>query len=364
MATEGTTLVIVSVDDYRGLARERISAHNWDYIEGGSGAELTLDANRRAFDAAWLRPRVLVDVSSGSTALRLLGSELSTPVGIAPTAFHRMADPEGECATVRGAGSVGALHVVSMLASRTLEDIAADAASPLWMQLYWLRDRRKLAELATRTERAGYRALVLTVDAPRLAQRRRDLRNAFVLDADIEPVNLAAADSALQHRREDGQSALARHAAVAFDASVTWSDLAWLRGVTGLPLVVKGVLTAEDARVAVEHGVDGIVVSNHGGRQLDGAVPAMVALPEVVAAVAGRCPVLLDGSVRSGRDVFVALALGASAVLVGRPVLWGLAVSGAEGVADVLARLTAELAAVMALAGRPRLADIDRSAIV
>jgi 4-hydroxymandelate oxidase len=274
-----------------------------------------------------------------------------------------MAHPEGECATVRGAGAAGALCVVSMLASRPLEEVAAGATGPLWMQLYWLRDRDKLAELAKRAEQAGYRALVLTVDAPRLAQRRRDLRNAFVLDPDIAPVNLTAADSALQHHREDGHSALAQHAAVAFDPSITWADLAWLRQITALPLVVKGLLTAEDARLALDHGVDAVVVSNHGGRQLDGAVPAIVALPEIVAAVAGRCPVLVDGSVRSGRDVFVALALGASAVLVGRPVLWGLAVAGADGVVDILTRLTDELAQVMALAGRPRLADIDRSAL-
>lgn len=356
-------MTIVCVDDYHALARAHFAAHNWDYIEGGSGAELSIDANRRAFDTAQLRPRVLVDVSTCSTALRLLGADLATPIGVAPTAYHRMAHPEGECATARGAGAAGALTVVSMFASRTLEDVAAAATGPLWIQLYWLRDRKQLADLAVRAERAGYRALVLTVDTPQLAQRRRDLRNAFVLDPDIAPANLPPAHSEAQHHRQEGRSALAQHAAQSFDASITWADLAWLRGTTTLPLVVKGILTAEDARLAVEHGAAGIIVSNHGGRQLDGAVPALTALPEVVAAVEGRCPVLVDGSVRSGRDVFVAVAVGASAVLVGRPVLWGLAVSGAEGVADVLTMLDRELTQVMALAGRPRLADIDRSAI-
>jgi len=359
----GATLTIVCVDDYRAPARARLAAHNWDYIEGGSGAELTLDANRQAFDAVHLKPRVLVDVSACSSALQLLGADLATPIGVAPTAFHRMAHPDGECATARGAGAAGALTVVSMFSSRTLEEVAAAAHCPLWMQLYWLRDRRQLADLAQRAERAGYRALVLTVDTPQLAQRRRDVRNAFVLDPDIEPANLPPVHSAAQHHRQEGRSALAQHAAQSFDASITWADLAWLREITALPLVVKGILTAEDARLAVEHGAAGVIVSNHGGRQLDGAVPSLVALPEVVAAVAGRCPVLVDGSVRSGRDVFVALALGAGAVLVGRPVLWGLAVSGAEGVADVLTMLNRELTEVMALAGRPRLTDIDRSAI-
>ncbi len=357
-------MAIVCVDDYHPLARDRVAAHNWDYIEGGSGAELTLDANRKAFDAARLRPRMLVDVSACSPAVELFGAELASPIAVAPTAYHRMAHPDGERATARGADAAGALYVVSMFAGRTLEEVAAETASPLWMQLYWLRDREKLAGLAVRAEQAGYRALVLTVDAPQLGLRRRDLRNGFVLDPDIEPANLGPADSALQHHRQDGRSALGQHAAQSFDASITWADLAWLRRLTTLPLLVKGVLTAEDARLAVEHGVDGIVVSNHGGRQLDGAVPALVALPEVVAAVEGRIPVLVDGSVRSGRDVFVALALGARAVLVGRPVLWALAVSGDEGVEAVLTMMTRELTHVMALAGRPRVADIDRSAIV
>jgi 4-hydroxymandelate oxidase len=357
-------LAILCLNDYRDLARDRISPHNWDYIDGGSGAELTVDANRNAFDAVFLRPRMLVDVSACSASVELFGVRLTAPIGVAPTAYHRMAHLDGECATARGAGMAGALFVVSTFASRTLEDVAAHASGPLWMQLYWLRDREKLACLASRAEQAGYRALVLTVDAPQLGLRRRDLRNEFILDPDIEPANLDPMDSAMQHRRQEGLSAVAQHAALAFDDSITWADVAWLRRLTTLPVLVKGILTAEDARLAVEHGVDGIVVSNHGGRQLDGAVPALVALPEVVAAVDGRIPVLVDGSVRSGRDVFVAIALGARAVLVGRPTLWALAVAGHEGVAAMLGMLTRELAHTMALAGRPRVADIDRSAIV
>lgn len=356
-------MAIVCVDDYRAQARERIAAHNWDYIEGGSGSELTVGANRDAFDAVRLRPRVLVDVSDPAPAVELFGSCLATPIGVAPTAYHRMACADGEVATARGAGAAGALYVVSTFASRTLEDIAAAATGPLWLQLYWMRDRQKLARLIRRAEQAGFRALMLTVDAPQLGLRRRDLRNGFVLDPDIEPVNLDAVDATVQHHGRDGESALGRHAAQAFDASITWADLAWLRRNTTLPILLKGILVAEDARLAIEHGVDGVVVSNHGGRQLDGAVPALVALPEVVAAVDGHIPVLVDGSVRNGRDVFVALALGARAVLVGRPVLWSLAVDGSDGLATMLNLLTRELTHTMALAGRPRVADIDSSVI-
>ncbi|MEU8074406.1 alpha-hydroxy acid oxidase [Catellatospora citrea] len=353
---------ILCADDYRALARPLLPADAWDYIDGGSGAELTLHANRRLFDRIELRPRVLVDVSHCDTAGTLLGLSLPTPVGIAPTAYHRLAHPDGEVATARGAR--GALFVVSIFASRSLEEIAAAATGPLWLQLYWLRRRAALAELAHRAQDAGYRALVLTVDAPRIGQRLRDARNGFAVDPGIRAVNLDGAIMAAAHERHEGVSAIAAHAAQTFDQTVTWADLAWLRGLTDLPLVLKGVLTAEDADRAVEHGVDAIVVSNHGGRQLDGSVPALRALPEVVAAVAGRCPVLLDGGVRHGRDVFAALALGASAVLVGRPALWALAVDGADGVARVLTMLTGELEHTMALAGRPRLADIGRDAVL
>ncbi|GAA1408966.1 alpha-hydroxy acid oxidase [Catellatospora coxensis] len=353
---------ILCTDDYRALARPRLPADVWDYLDGGSGAELTLGANRRLFDRAELRPRVLVDVSVCDTAGKLLGDALTTPVGIAPTAYHRLAHPDGEVATARGAR--GALFVVSIFASRSLEDIAAAATGPLWLQLYWLRRRAVLAELARRAQDAGYRALVLTVDAPRIGQRLRDQRNGFAVDPEVRAVNLDDAIMAASHEHHEGASAIATHAAQTFDQTVTWADLAWLRGRTELPLVLKGVLTAEDADRAVEHGVDAIVVSNHGGRQLDGAVPALRALPEVVAAVAGRCPVLLDGGVRHGRDVFIALALGASAVLVGRPALWALAVDGADGVAGLLTMLTGELEHTMALAGRPRLADIGRDAVL
>ncbi|MFL6136990.1 MAG: alpha-hydroxy acid oxidase [Frankiaceae bacterium] len=334
----------------------------WDYLHGGSGAELTLAANRAAFDRVALRPRVLVDVSSCDLTASLFGASSAAPLVVAPMAFHRLAHPDGEVATAAGAGAAGVPMVVAMLASRALEDVAAAATSPLWLQLYWLRRRDAVAQVIRRAEDAGYRALVLTVDTPRVARRLRDLRNGFTLPDGVDAVNLDASVMATAHRRRPGSSALQQHSRDQFDASITWRDLSWLRERSGLPLLLKGVLTAEDASLAVEAGVDGIVVSNHGGRQLDGAVASLDALPEVVAA-APDLPVLVDGGVRRGTDVLKALALGARAVLVGRPVLWGLACAGAEGVTAVLRLLCTELEEAMALAGRPRIADIDRSAV-
>jgi 4-hydroxymandelate oxidase len=351
------------VDDYAGLARSALPADVWGYVEGGGGAEWTLEANRAAYRRVALRPRVLVDVSHCDVTTTLLGVPLDLPIGIAPMAYHRLAHPDGEVATALAAGEAGALFVVSIFATRTVEEIAKAATGPLWLQLYWLRQRGIVAELAQRAEAAGYRALVLTVDTPRVARRLRDIRNSFTLPEHAQAVNVDASIMAASHAPAAGSSAIQRHSLEQFDSSITWADLPWLREQTALPLVLKGIVTAEDARRAVEAGVDAIVVSNHGGRQLDGSVASLEALPEVVAAVPDRVPVLLDGGVRSGADAFKALALGARVVLVGRPLLWGLAHSGAAGAAAVLRLLRDELEECMALAGRPTVAEIDASAV-
>jgi 4-hydroxymandelate oxidase len=329
----------------------------WDFIEGGAGAEMTLEANRRMFDNLEIEPRVLVDVSTCDTMSHVLGLDLPAPIGIAPTAYQQMVHAEGEVATARGLH--GALCTVSIFASRTIEEIARHATGPLWLQLYWLQDREILAELAKRAQEAGYRALVLTVDAPRIGRRLRDIRNDFGVPPHIRAVNLDA-ELMTSAYEADG---IAKHARQTFDQTITWADLAWLKGLTGLPLVLKGVLSPDDAELAVQHGVDAIIVSNHGGRQLDGAVPSLRALPAIVQRVAGRCPVLVDGGVRSGRDIFVALALGAASVLIGRPALWALAAGGSEGVAGLLAVLKDELENTMALAGRTTIDAITGSAL-
>nr|BFE61665.1 alpha-hydroxy acid oxidase [Dactylosporangium thailandense] len=354
---------LLTASDYRHSAERIAEPDVWDFIEGGAEDERTLAANLRAFDRVRLRPRMLAGVPDADTTVSLFGTRYATPIGVAPTAYHRLVDPEGEVATARGAGAAGALFVVGMFASRTVEDVAEASTSGLWLQLYWLRRRDVMRALAERAERAGYGALMLTVDVPRMGRRWRDMRNGFVIGGGVAAVNIDPAVMASAHERDAGSSAIARHTADAFDPTLTWSDLAWLRSCTRLPLVLKGILTAEDAVLAAEHGADAIVVSNHGGRQLDGAVASLDALTEVVDAVGDRLPVLFDGGVRRGADALAALALGARMVLLGRPPLWGLAAGGADGVAGLLRAMTEELEHAMVLSGRPALDALDRSLV-
>ncbi len=338
----------INVSEYEVLAQQKIEPGAWDYYQGGSDDEVTLRANRTAFERIRLRPRVLVNVETISMQTSVLGTPIAMPIMVAPTSSHCVAYPEGECATTRGTGAAGSLMIASCVSTRTLEEIAEEAqktACPLWFQLYVFNDIQITEGLVRRAEQAGYRALVLTVDTPRLGKRERDLRNNVI----IPPAPHRAANFAAGHP--------------VFRPILTWETLAWLRGITHLPLLIKGVLTAEDALLAVQHGVDGIIVSNHGGRQLDGALASIEALPEVAEAVEGRCEIYVDGGIRRGTDVLKALALGARAVFIGRPTLWGLAVNGSEGVRDVLEILHAELELAMALSGRPTLASIDRSLV-
>lgn len=278
---------------------------------------------------------------------------MGCPLAIAPMAYHTLARPEGEVATARGAGVAGLPLVVSTFASRTFEDIAAAGTGPLWLQVYCFRDRALTQALIERAERSGMEALVLTVDAPRLGHRLRDVRNAFRLPAGITPANLTG----------NGFDSPSVHAQGEFDPTLDWSVIGWLRSISALPVLVKGILTPKDALRAVAAGVDGIVVSNHGGRQLDGAPATLDVLPDIVAAVAGFCPVLLDGGIRRGTDVLAALALGADAALLGRPALHGLAVAGADGVSDVLGIVTSELTTAMALTGTGSVAAAGRELV-
>ncbi|MFD7645515.1 alpha-hydroxy acid oxidase [Kitasatospora sp. NPDC059795] len=358
-------MVPLTLAEHGALAKSLLPAATWDFFEGGAGSEWSRRANLDAWRRYVLRPRVLVDVSTPDCGTELLGAPLAAPFGVAPMAYHQLAHPDGEIATARAAAEAGALLIVSIFAGRTLEQIAAAApGAPRWLQLYWLRDREALTALVRRAEQADYRALVLTVDAPKVGRRLRDLRNAFALPAGLTAANLDPELTSSARQSAAGRSGIEEHSRRQFDAAVSWADLAWLRRHTRLPLVLKGVLTTEDARLAVEHGVDALIVSNHGGRQLDGVPPALAVLSEVVDAVPTGYPVLMDGGLRHGSDLAKALALGARAALVGRPVLWGLAHGGADGARAVLDLLREELLDTMVLAGRRTLAHLDRSTLV
>ena len=343
----------VNVDDFEAAARERLDPGAYGYFAGGAGDEHTLRENRAAFARWELRPRVLVDISSVSTATTVLGTEVALPVLVAPTAFQRLAGPEAELPTARAAAAAGTIMTLSTLSSVTPAELAAAApGAPQWFQLYWSRDRGFTQELIEGAVEAGFAALMLTVDLPVAGRRERDVRTAFALPDDLPLPNLPQA-----LRRKDFHTAL--HAVV--DDTLTWRDLEWLRSVCSLPLVVKGILTAEDALLAAEHGAAAVVVSNHGGRQLDGVPPALDVLPEVVEAVGERLEVLLDGGIRRGIDVLKALALGARATLSGRSVLWGLAAGGEDGATRVLELLRREVELGLKLLGCPSPAGVTRS---
>jgi 4-hydroxymandelate oxidase len=347
----------LSVEDFEAAAREVLPAMVFDYYAGGSGTEWTLAENRRAFDRWVIRPRVLVDSTNPSLRTTVLGQEVEFPILLAPAAFQRMAHTEGELAVASAAHDLGTVMVLSTVSTVSMEDVAATGVAR-WFQLYVLKDRDLTAQLVKRAHAAGYQALVLTVDTPLLGRRLRDERNRFSLPEGIDMANLAGMGLPVSAGSGLFSFFLDRH-----DPSLTWDDVAWLASLTPMPVVLKGIVTAEDTRLAVGAGVAGIVVSNHGGRQLDGAPATLDALPEVADATEGRLEVYLDGGVRTGPDAFKALALGARAVLIGRPYLWGLAVGGAEGVRAVLELLRDDLLLTMALAGRPSLAEIDRSAV-
>jgi 4-hydroxymandelate oxidase len=349
----------ITLAEYEERARQVLPPMAFDYYAGGAEDEWTIRENRAAFSRYALRPRVLVDVSSRDPSTTVLGQEVSLPILVAPTALHVLAHPEGEVATARAATAAGTVMILSSLASRTLEEVAEVAAGAegasrrRWFQLYVQRDRDFTAELVKRAETAGYSAIVLTADLPVVGARDRDIRNDFQLPGDVRYANMR-----VQRPPEGRGSGLAAFIGFQGDASLDWDDVPWLRSLTDLPFVLKGVVRAEDARRAVESGFQAVVVSNHGGRQLDGTVASMDALPEVVEAVGDRGEVLVDGGVRRGSDVLKALAVGARAVLVGRPILWGLAVDGEAGVRRVISLLGAELDIAMAIAGCATVADI------
>ena len=340
-------------------ARALLERSAYDYYAGGADDELTLADNIRAWSRLRLRPHVLRDVSTVSTATTVCGRETSMPVLVAPMAYHRLADDEGERATARAARRAGIVNVVSTLATCSVDDVAAAAPDAArWFQLYVHKDRGWTEELVAKAAAAGYSALVLTVDVPYLGFRSRDERNRFVLPEGLEMANPGRSTPQVEG------SGLAAYVASEVEPSLTPADIEWLRGLSDLPVLVKGVLRGDDARLAIAAGAVGVVISNHGGRQLDTAVATADALVEVVAAVGGDAEVLVDGGIRRGTDIVKALALGARAVLVGRPILWGLATGGEDGVVDVLEGLRRQLRLALSLCGATTPADLTRDLIV
>ena len=350
---------LVTLADHEQHARTQLDDNAWAYFSGGAADEISLRANRTAWDALPLWPRVLRPLAGGHTRVPLLGRTLAHPILLAPVAFQRMAHPDGELAMAYAAAALGAGVVLSTQASVSVESVAQavlpdPGRGPLWFQLYLQPDRGFTQALVQRAEAAGYEALVLTVDAPTSGVRDRERRAGFRLPSGVGPVNLAGLQTPASPPLSPGQSAL-------FDGLLhhapTWDDIAWLQSITRLPVLLKGVLHPADARQAVSVGAAGLIVSNHGGRTLDTAPATATALPRVVQAVGGAVPVLVDGGIRRGTDVLKAMALGASAVLVGRPAVWGLANAGAAGVAHVLRLLRDELEVAMALTGCATLAE-------
>ena len=358
----------LNLADFEAMAAEVMDRAAFDYVAGGAGDEVTLAGNLAAWRRWRLQPRVLVQVSTIDTSTTWLGGPVTAPIGIAPMAFQHFAHPDAELAMARAAAKAGVAMCLSTLSSRSLEEVAdaADGAGeagggggaggPRWFQLYVHRDRGVSAELVARAAEAGYSALVVTVDLPVAGRRERDLRNAFAYPQSFTNFALPASDAVALA----GEAPLAAVIGGFNDASLSWKDVEWLRGLGDMPLLLKGILTADDARLAVDHGVAGVVVSNHGGRQLDRVPASIDVLPEVVEAVAGRAEVYVDSGVRRGVDVLTALALGARGVFVGRPLFFALAAGGGDGVALAIELLAAEMRNDMALLGVRSVQEIGR----
>ena len=359
----------VTYSELETAARERLPEEAYGYVAGGAGEEHTVRANRAAFDGWRIVPRMLRDVSERDLSSSLLGTELPAPVMLAPVGVLGIVHEDGELAAARGAAELGVPVVQSTAASRTIEQVAeAGGQSPRWFQLYWPTDPELAESFVARAERAGYSAIVVTVDTRMLAWRPRDITTAYlpflggegIANYTSDPVFNAALDDGAE---DQAQAAVLRWASLFPNPTLTWDDLAWLRERTQLPIVLKGVLDEGDARQAVDAGIDGVIVSNHGGRQVDGSIAALDALPDVVGAVPEGFPVLFDSGIRTGADVFKALALGARAVMIGRPYVWGLALGGADGVRSVLRGLLADFDLTMALTGHTTLDELGPDAL-
>jgi 4-hydroxymandelate oxidase len=347
----------ICIADFEPLAKAKVAPMTWEYISAGAGDELTLRWNIEAYQRIRLCPHILTDVSKLETRVNLFGDEHAFPILLAPTAAQTLIHPEGELAAARGAGAAKTAMVLSSFSSKSLEEVAAVATSPLWFQLYAQADHGFMRELVQRAEASGYRALCLTVDTPITGARNRETRANVTLP--MMP-NLKGFKGVIHGGQQTGS--LEVYSSM-LDASLSWKDVEWLSSFAKIPLLVKGVLNPEDADRAVKSGVAGVMVSNHGGRNLDTLPATIEVLPRVTDRVAGRVPVLVDGGIRRGTDVLKALALGASAALIGRPYLYGLGAAGEVGVTKVIHILQRELQMAMALVGKAKVGDVDRSVI-
>ena len=354
----------INLWELEARARELLPKMGYDYYASGANDEITLRENRAAYERIMLLPRMLVDVSVRDMSTTVLGEPVSMPILIAPTALQGLAHPEGEIATTKAAGAAKILTTLATLSTTSIEEAMAAATGPVWFQLYVFKDRAIGASLLQRAEAAGCKAVVLTVDVPTLGKRERDVRNRLTLPDHLSLKNLLQAGcKEIPKNADAGGSGLAAYVASLFDPALTWKDIEWLARVTKLPILVKGILRPDDALRAVKHGASGIIVSNHGARQLDTTPATISILPEIVDAVAGAVEVYVDGGIRRGTDVLKAMAYGARAVLIGRPILWGLAVGGEDGVSYVLEMLRQELDLAMALSGCPTLTAITRDLV-
>jgi 4-hydroxymandelate oxidase len=340
----------LTLAEFEPAARQTMIHAVYEYVAGGAGDELSLRANQTAFDKIFLLPRVLRSVTPVNPSTTLFGTKLSAPVLLAPVAYQRMMHPDGEVATVRGAGTMGAPVVVSTNTTVAIEELAAVAKSPLWFQLYFQKDRAFTQELIKRLETAGCQALCVTVDTPVLGVRTRQLRAHFSL-----PAELKLPHSLEQRHRPSNTPDFGAY------SNVTWQDIDWLRSITKMKLVLKGVLHPEDAEESLQHQVDGLIVSNHGARNLDTIVPTIEALPGIADRIGGRVPILLDGGIRRGTDVLKSLTRGATAVLIGRSYVYALSIGGSAGVAHCLRLLYEEFEHALALVGAASIAELDRT---
>ena len=353
-------LEILNLDSLEERARQALDPMLFDYIAGGAADEWTLGENRAAWSRIQLLPRMLRGVETRVLETHILGTPVSMPVVVAPMACHGLCNTEAESATARATAAAGTIFTASTMSNCSLETIAAaSGAAPRWFQLYVYRDHGLTKSLVDRALAAGYSALCVTVDTPLAGQRERDLRNRLRMPSHLRLDNFPDAHTQVNQSAVDRGSSLAHYIAAQWDPSLRWTDIEWLRSLSPLPVLVKGVLAPDDARLAAEHGASAVVVSNHGGRQLDGVPAAVTMLPAIRDAVAGRLEILVDGGVRRGSDVLKAVALGARAVMLGRPVLWGLTLDGADGVRAVLEHIRRELDLAMALAGVANVAEVD-----